>query len=279
MAVTAFVPEIWSARLLTSLKKSLIYAGPGVVNRNYEGEIANYGDTVRITSISRPTVGDYVPGSTSITPQPLTDAQRSLIIDQSKYFAFEVDDVENRQARGDVMTEGMTEAAYGVGDVADQFVAGLYTGVQSANDLGTVAITTPDIAYTQLVKLGTKLHRANVSARNRWCVIPPEYLALLLENSKFTDSSASGAPSAALNGWVGRVANLEIMMSNNVPNPTGTNFVVMAGTTDAISYAEQISKVEAYRPQDAFSDAVKGLHLYGAKLIRPDGIAVLTATL
>ena len=68
MAITNFIPEVWAAELLSSLKKSLVYAGPGVVNRNYEGEISDSGDTVRITSISRPTVGTYTRGSTTITP-------------------------------------------------------------------------------------------------------------------------------------------------------------------------------------------------------------------
>src|SRR5665811_2580045 len=94
MAITNFIPEIWSAQLLTSLKKSLVFAGPGVVNSNYEGEIQQSGDTVRIVSISRPTVATYTKNSTTITPETLTDAQRSLLIDQSKYFAFEVDDID-----------------------------------------------------------------------------------------------------------------------------------------------------------------------------------------
>jgi N4-gp56 family major capsid protein len=278
VAINHFIPEVWSASLLTSLKKALIYAQPNIVNRDYEGDIANAGDTVRITSISRPTISDYVPGVTSITPEPLTDTQRTLVIDQSKYFAFEVDDVDARQAMGNVLSEGMREAAFALAELADRFVAGLYTGVQAANNLGTVAVTTGDLAYTQLVQLASRLHTANVPDDMRWVVIPPWYHALLLENTKFTDQSASGQPSAAVNGSVGRVAGMEILMSNNVPNPTGDDYAVIAGTRSAITYAEQINKTEAYRPESSFSDAVKGLHLYGGKLIRPDGIAVVTAS-
>lgn len=284
MAISAFIPEVWSAQLLVSLKKALVYGA--LANRNYEGEIANYGDTVHITSISRPTISDYVANSTAITPEAISDAGRTLIVDQSKYFAFSVDDVDQRQARGDVLAGAMVEAAYGLADVADQFIAGFYTGVQSANNLGTVNVagaTDPVAsAYLQLVTLAQKLHRANVSAVNRWCVIPPEYHSLLLQDARFTNAAAHGTPTsepASVSGFVGRVVGMDIHMSNNVPNPSGTNYVIMAGTNDAISYAEQISKVVAYQPHSAFSDAVKGLHLYGGKLVRPDGIAVLTATL
>src|SRR5690349_13358556 len=98
MAITRFRPEIWSAELLVALRKSLVFAQPGVVNRDYEGEISAAGDTVRITSISDPTIGTYTPNSTSITPEELTDAQRTLVIDQAKYFAFYVDDIDARQA-------------------------------------------------------------------------------------------------------------------------------------------------------------------------------------
>ena len=89
MAIT-FIPEIWSAMMLESLKKNLVYAGPGVVSRAWEGEIQNQGDTVRIRSISRPTIATYTKGSTTITPEQLTDAQRSLVINQAKYFAFDI---------------------------------------------------------------------------------------------------------------------------------------------------------------------------------------------
>src|ERR1044071_6839783 len=148
MAIVQFIPEIWAAELLESLKKSLVYGQVGVINRNYEGEIRDQGDTVRITSISRPSIKTYVPNNTTIVPERLTDAQRSLLIDQAKYFSFSIDDVDKRQARngGALMTEAAKESAYGLRDVADQYIASLYTGVQAANNLGTVSVTTPDLA-------------------------------------------------------------------------------------------------------------------------------------
>lgn len=282
MAITRFKPIIWSANLLTTLKKSQVYAAPGVVNRDYEGEISAAGDTVKITSISRPTVGTYVPNVTQITPEVLTDAQRSLVIDQSKYFAFSVDDVDARQAAGNVMSEAMDEAAYALLDIADQFVASLYTGVAAANNLGTISVpvANPNYAYEQiLVPLKVALDDANVPTMGRYAIVPPWLHGRLLLDDRFVKVNEAGDGGQGLrNGLVGRAAGFDIRMSNNAPNPTGDDYVVQAGTPMAISYAEQINKTEAYRPQGGFEDAVKGLHLYGAKLVRPEAIAVATAS-
>ena len=281
MAITNFIPEVWSAQLLSSLKKSLVYAGPSVVNRDYEGEIRDSGDTVRITSISRPTIGTYAKNSTTITPENLTDAQRSLLIDQAKYFAFEVDDIDMRQARdgGRLMAEAAQEAAYGLADVADQYVASLYTGVDAGNALGTVSVTTADIAVTQLVALKVKLDNASVPQAGRFVVVPPWYHGLLLRDDRFVRVDASGTSEALRNGQVGRAFGFDVLLSNNAPNVTGDDWLVLAGYPGAISFAEQIVKTEAYRPENAFSDALKGLHVYGSKLVRPTGIATLVASI
>jgi hypothetical protein len=281
MAVNNFIPEVWSARLLSSLKKSLVFAGPGVVSREYEGEIRNAGDTVRITSISRPTIGSYVKNSTTITPETLTDAQRSLLIDQAKYFAFEVDDIDMRQAAngGGLMNEAAAEAAYGLADTADQYVAGLYTGVDAGNAISTTSITDAAKAVTGLINLMTQLNEANVPMQGRYVVVPPWYYALLLGSDLFVRVDASGSDQALRNGIVGRAFGFDVLVSNNCVNVTGDDWIVMAGVPGAIAFAEQIVKVEAYRPESAFSDALKGLHLYGAKVVRPDGLATLTASI
>lgn len=278
MAITRFRPEIWSARLLVALRTRLVYAQPGVVNRDYEGEISDYGDTVRITSISDPTIGTYTPNSTVITPEELTDAQRTLLIDQSKYFAFKVDDVDARQARGNVMPEAMNRAAYQLAKTADAHVASLYTQAAVANQLGTVSVTTGALAYTQIRLMKLAMDEADIPEEGRYLIAPPWFFSLLLEENKFLDASASGSTDPLRNGFIGRTLGFNLAQSNQAPNPTGDDFVVQAGVPQAISYAEQINKTEAYRPESSFSDAVKGLHLYGAKVIRPDHLVTLIAS-
>ncbi|MGE3835253.1 MAG: P22 coat protein - protein 5 domain protein [Acidimicrobiia bacterium] len=276
------MPEIWSAKLLTSLKKNLVAAQPSVVNRNYEGEIAQAGDTVHINSISRPTIGTYTPNSTTITPENLTTAQRTLIIDQSKYFAFEVDDVDARQAAGDMLSAALLEAAYGLRDLADQYVISLYAGVDAANALGTVAVPvgTATAAYDSvLVPLKVKLDEANVPTEGRYVLVPSWFHGRLLLDARFIKVNESGTAEGLRNGMVGRAAGFDILVSNNMPLITGDDYLVLAGHPMAITYAEQINKVEGYRPENAFSDAVKGLHLYGAKLVRTNAIATAVASI
>jgi hypothetical protein len=271
-----FKPEIWAAQALVSLRKALVYAGPGVVNHDYEGEIKKQGDIVHIKMVGDVTVSTYTRGAT-ITYEDTPDAEMTLPIDRADMFAFKVDDIDKAQA-GDEMAQRTDNAAYRMADSVDQYVAGLYTGVQSANSLGTVSITTGDLAYTNLINLGTKLDEANVPEQGRYVVVPPWYYALLLQNDKFVRVDASGSDQGLRNGIVGRIDGMDVLKSNNAPLVTGDDYAVMAGYPGAISFADQMSEVESLRLETTFASAVRGLHLYGAKLVRPDGIAVLTAS-
>lgn len=282
MALTNSQVTIFARELQSSLKKAHVFAGPQAVNRNYEGEIRNTGDSVRIRSISRPTVTPYVKNVSVITPETLTDAERTLLIDQSNSFAFEIDDVDMAQVQngGGLMSEAALESAYALADVADLYVAGLYTGADAANKISTTAITTSLLAAQGLINLKVKLDNANVPTQSRYCIIPPWYHGLLLQpGSGFVSVADSGTSEALRNGNVGRAFGFDIMLSNNVTVVTGDDYLVSAGYTGAITFASQINKVEAYRPQDSFSDALKGLDLFGAKLARPSGVATLVASI
>lgn len=123
MAITNFIPELWSANILLELQKNLVYGS--AVNRDYEGDIANYGDTVHITGIAHISIGDYT-AHTDITIEPATDKNAGeLVINQSKYFAFEIDDVEKRQAMNNLTAAYSRDAAYKLRDLTDQYLAGL----------------------------------------------------------------------------------------------------------------------------------------------------------
>lgn len=280
MSIQKFRPEIWSAKLLVALRKNLIYSA--FINRDYEGEIAQAGDTVRITSIGRPSIQTYVPNSTTITPEQVNDSQRTLVVDQSKFFAFAVDDVDARQAKGNVMPQAMDEAAFGLADVVDQYIASFYTSIQSANQLGSITVnsaTTPTDAYDKvLVPLKIRLDKANVPTTGRSVAITPDLHGCLLRDNRFVKVNEAGTDEGLRNGLVGRAAGFDILLTNNAPNTTGNEFATIAGNDRAITFAEQINKTEAYRPQNAFSDAIKGLALYGAKTVRPDSLASALVT-
>ncbi|MCZ9352983.1 N4-gp56 family major capsid protein [Streptomyces mutabilis] len=277
MAISAFKPEIWNADLLVTLEKSLVYAAPGVVNREYEGDIAQYGDTVHITTLADPTIGTYTP-HTDITIEDVDDSDQTLLIDQAKYFAFEVDDVEKRQARngGAVLTEQARKAAYKLRDVADQYVAGLMAaGVDVGNVIGEATLATPAAAYDLLVDLGVVLDEDNVPGEGRWVVVTPAFHGLLLKDDRFVAAGDAAGAATRANGMVGEAAGFSIRKSNNAPDGPGAGAgkLIVAGYNGATTYAEQINNTEAARKEKGFADIVKGLHLYGAKVIRPTGLA------
>jgi len=183
------------------------------------------------------------------------------------------------QNGGGLMSEAALESAYGLADVADLYVAGLYTGAAAANKITTTAITTAALAVTGLINLKVKLDNANVPNQGRYVIVPSWYHGLLLQSNNFISVSDSGTSEALRNGNVGRAFGFDIFVSNNVTLVTGDDYLVSAGYTGAITFASQINKVESYRPEDAFSDALKGLNLFGAKLVRPSGIATLVASI
>ena len=279
-ALTNFIPTVWSAQLLVSLKAALIYGQPGIVNTDYEGEISAYGDTVKITGIGAITVGDYTKNSNISDPEALTDSTRSITIDQAKYFNFQVDDVDKAQGNPKVMSQAMMEASYALKKTADTFVSGLYVDCVAENLIGNdttpITFTAVTDAYNALVDLSVKLDEANVPENGRWVVVPSWYEGLMLKDSRFITAVDPTGAAARLNGQIGKAAGFNVLKSNQVPNTAGAKYKVIAGTSGAMSYAEQASEVEAYRPEKRFADAVKGLHLYGGKLVRTDGIAVLT---
>ncbi|HCA88172.1 MAG TPA: coat protein [Streptomyces sp.] len=276
MAIATFIPEVWSAELLVALEKSHVYGAAGVVNRDYEGDISQYGDTVHITSLAEPTIGTYT-AHTDITIEDVDDADLTLLINQSKYFAFEVDDVEKRQARngGALLTEQARKAAYKLRDVADTHVAGLMAaGVDAGNLVDEQTLDSAAAAYDLLVDLGTVLDEDNVPDEGRWSVVTPAFYGLLLKDDRFV-SGDDAAAATRRNGIVGEAAGFSIRKSNNAPDGPGAGAgkLIIAGYGGAVTFAEQINKTEATRKEKGFADIVKGLHLYGGKVVRATGLA------
>lgn len=286
MAVTTFIPEIWNARLLYALEKA--HVATNLVNRNYEGEISNHGDTVHINTIGAITVKSYTKNTDIADPEVLSTTDQTLVIDQSKYFNFQVDDVDKVQAAGELVDTAMGRAAYALADVSDAYLLGVIAaGAAAGNTIGSaaapVALTASNV-YENIVKLKTKLDKANVPNTGRTIVVPPDVHSLLLLDDRFAKSTATAGQEALINGLVGRIAGFDVYMSNNVKTGTGTDtgktpyFEITAQITDATTYAEQIIKTEAYRMEKRFADAVKGLHVYGAKVTDGTKIAKLLAS-
>lgn len=284
MTLDKFIPQIWSARLLQNLNESHVFAN--LVNREYEGEIRNVGDTVKISSLGRVTIGAYTKNTDIEPAETLTDAQTTLVIDHANYFNFQIDDIDRVQQKPKVMDEAMRESAYGLSREVDTTLAGIYSDTDNAvGGDGTSGIPGLDLTagtalYDYLVDLKVLLDENNTpDDGRRWVVVPAWAHGALLKDSRFVNSTEMGNQ-IRMNGLIGKAAGFNVYLSNNVTNDGSAEPVyrIIAGHPMAVSYAEQINSVEAYRPQNRFADAVKGLHVWGYKVVRPELLAVLYAT-
>lgn len=277
MAITNFIPEVWSAAILEALRAKLVF--PSLCNRDYEGDIREAGDTVHITGYNDVTVREYVRGK-AITVDDATDEEAAVLkIDKSDYFAFKVNDIDKTQAKADLTGKLTNSAAYNMMKNVETYISNLMDTAVST-PAKTVAVGTPADAYLAVVEAGRKLDVQNVPDEGRWLVVSPDFYALLLQDSRFIEGTEAGH-NTLLNGVVGQVRGFTVVKSNNVPRKSASPDTqsILAGTNAAVTFAQQVSKVEAMRMQTDFADMVRGLDLYGAKVIRPECLTKITLNL
>ena len=277
-----FIPTVWAARLLVALNDALVYGQANVCNRDYEGEIRKAGNTVKIASIGDVTIGTYTKDEDIDEPQVLTDDDQTLLIDQQKYFNFYVDSVDRAQQNVNVLDEAMRRSAWKLRDTADAFLAGLMeTDVHADNKIGSVAtpkVPTKADAYEYLVDLGVLLDESNTPIDGRFVIVPAWFHGLLLKDDRFIRTGTRRGDTTLANGEVGEAAGFSILKSNNVPNTAGAKYKILAGHAIATSYVEQVVDLQTFKPEKRFGDAVKGLHVYGGKVVRPTNLACLIAS-
>lgn len=264
-----FKPTVWSTRLLAHLDKNLVYGD--IVSKDYEGEIKSFGDTVKINQIGEISVGDYE-GSVG-EAEELTSEQTVLAIDRKKFFNFKVEDIDAVQANVALLDKAMERAGYSIADEIDKDIAALSEEAGIEASATTVELTI-DNTYDTIVDLGVLLDENNVSRSDRFIVLPPFAVGLLSKDPRFTLDTK-----VLENGIVegSGISGFEIRQSNNIPVLDGV-FTILAGSKGAIAYAGQIAKVESYRLEDSFSDAVKGLYVYGLKTLQPDALVQLAVS-
>ena len=270
MALDNFIPSIWSANIHQALENNLVAVR--LANRSYEGEIKNAGDRVKINMFSDPTVAAYTKNSTSITPENLSATQRELIVDRSYYFAFEVDDVDAAQANMGLIAEPLRRAGYSLANTADSYLLDLVAdqaGLAQNTSAAPVDLVSTNVEE-EILAIGETFNEAGLAFDGRFLIVAPWVVSKMVLAGLTTKTSNDALWS---NGFVDRILGFNVFMSQNVTH-TATTWATtenIAGiANESFGFAEQILKVEAYRPESAFSDAVKGLHLYGAKVMRPD---------
>ena len=268
MAITNFIPQVWSARLQENLHQALVFGN--LCNRNYEGDIAQWGDTVHINTLNDITVKPYDPSVEIDDPEQLSGSDMTMTIDHGAYYNFYINDVDAVQARADLMDAAMRNAAYRLASDAENYI--LATIRQGAGVKETVSIPSTEEGglYAILLEIKLQMDAANVPNFERKLIISPTLEAFLLLDNRFITGSSAAAERLA-EGSVARAAGFDIYISNNL------NDEIIAMTPDAVTFANQITKVDAYRPEKGFRDGVKGLCLSGAKVVIPSAVVCYTA--
>ncbi len=276
-AYSAFIPEIWSQKLNNILEKECVMLQ--CVNRNWEGEIRNQGDKVKIITPAEVSISTL--GSDSISYSELEPTSMDLVIDQKKFFAFKINDVAQVQANSDIMEAHLKNAKKAIEEVQDAYLLSMHANVATGNVVGSD--TTPvsldkSTIYSQFVKLALCLKNSDaVSTGVRpWVVINPTIESYLLQSTEFIGAH-NVADETLREGAIGRIAGMDVLVSTNLTAVDG-KFYVLAGTNEAITFASQLAKIESLRDKDSFSDLVRGLYLYGAKTVQPKALAKMVVS-
>ena len=269
---SAFIPQLWSKKLNQMLEKNCVMMQ--CVNRNWEGEIKQQGDTVKIITPADVTVSTLT--SDNIEYASLAPKSQDLKIDQKKFFAFKIDDVAKVQSNTDIMEAHLTNAKKAIEEVQDAYLLAKHTDVTEDNTVGSEAspiVLNKSTIYESFVQLSLALKNSDAvyPGVRPWVVINPNIEAYLLQSPEFINAYKV-ADETLREGAIGRIAGMDVLVSTNLTD-VDSKYYILAGTNDAITFASQLAKIESLRDKDSFSDLVRGLYLYGAKTVQPKALA------
>ncbi len=277
MSFELFKPTLWSQRYINNTDKRLVFKN--VVDTSW---VIQGAKAMKINEIGDITVSDYT--STGVVFQDVPDAQKVFDVDQKKDFAFQIKDVDKAQMNVSVMDGAMKKAAFAMGDTIDQFISAKYTdaGIKNATNLGSSA-TGLNLYANMMPDLVTYMMRylSEADAHERpWCVAPPWFMQLIGYGIYTYGAKQFDSPGSLDKQFTGAFPfmGFDFYESNNVKvDATNSEYAIMFGTRDAIGFAMQLEEIEAVRLENYFSDGIKGLNIYGAKVIRPDHLGVVYA--
>lgn len=273
--LSAFNAQAWSKMLIANLDKINVMLP--LVNRDWEGDLKNVGDTVQVRTLGNVTMRSYTKGS-AITYEDLAPVKEPMTIADAQYFAFQVEDIDEVQSDIDVMQSYTARAAVSMNDKVEAKLLSNYAAAHVDNRItgassAAIALTKDNI-YSNFVEARTRLSKKNVPMTGRWAVIDPDTTALLLNAPEFIKATAlgdqvvrEGNVTGEVNqpGFVGKIAGFSVFESNAVPSASGAKYLQF-GDRYAIAYAAQIKQMETLRLQTVFANAVRGLLLHDTKV-------------
>ena len=286
-----FIPEIWSGKLIENFYDATVLAA--IANTDYEGEIRQHGDTVNIRTTPEITIKTYVKGQTLSVENP-DKPKLQLVIDKGEYFACIEDDVDKVQSDINLMDQWSKDASERMKIKIDQRVLtdilpdisalnkGENAGRISGNlDLGStanpVAVDKTNV-IDLIVDLGTTLDEANAPEQDRFLVIPAK-MAGYIKRSDLKDASLTGDSMTPLrNGRLGMIDRFTLYVSHNLSVSSG-NFSLVAGHKMGFTFASQMTNMETIRSETTFGNIIRGLQVYGYKVVKPEALAQAIITL
>jgi hypothetical protein len=286
-----FIPEIWSGKLIENFYDATVLSA--IANTDYEGEIRQHGDTVNIRTTPEITIRTYVKGQTLSVENP-DKPKLQLVIDKGEYFACVEDDVDKVQSDIALMDTWSKDASERMKIKIDQRVlTDILPDISAANkgatagritgniDLGTtgtpIAITKTNV-LDYIVDLGTVLDEANAPEGDRFLVIPAK-MAGMIKKSDLKDASITGdSMSVIRNGRLGMIDRFTVYMSHNLSVSSG-KFSLIAGHKMGMTFASQMTNMETIRSETTFGNIVRGLQVYGYKVVKPEALAQGIVTL
>ncbi len=275
-----YTPELWAKELNRLMMDSGVMLD--CVNTKYEGLIKNEGDKVHIQTPGQVTIGNY--GSEAIDYQLLDGDTQTLDIDQKKYWGFHIPDIEKVQANVDFASAYIQNAKKGLVNAQDAFLLSKAADADLNNQIGAVTLT-KDNVYSKIVEVRTRLRLTNAiddsgldgTNKHPWLVVDPKIMGIILQAPEFIHATNLG-DNTLRKGAIGRIAGVDIKESTVLKAVDGAT-TLLGGTTEAITFAQQIIKVETLKDKDRFGDYIRGLYVYGAKTVNPQALVTMQATI
>lgn len=282
MSIANFVPEVWSARLLRHLDSRLVYAQPTCVNRDYEGEISQAGDTVHIQKVGAVTAKEYTRNTDMDAPERPSGTTTPLTIDEEWYWNIAIDDVDKVQVNVPLLDRFAERAGRSMAVKVDEAVAAVMVA-GAGIDIGTSdtpvkvgnAGTDDYTVYELAVEQRRQLDNNDAPEDGRWMVIPPDLESSVLLDPNFVPAGAGEQRT----GKIGQIAGFDVLKTTAVPTIEKTggaandSWAVLFGAGNyATTHANQLLKVEAYRIEKQFGDAIKGLNVWGTDVVEADSL-------
>jgi hypothetical protein len=286
-----FIPEIWSGKLIENFYDATVLAA--ISNTDYEGEIRNMGDTVNIRQTPEITIKTYVKGQTLSVENP-EKAKLQLVIDKGEYFACVEDDVDKVQSDINLMDTWSKDASERMKIKIDQRVltdilpdisalnkgasAGRITGNINLGTTGSPVAVSKTNVLDYIVDIGTVLDEANCPEGDRFLVIPAK-MAGMIKKSDLKDASLTGdSVSVIRNGRLGMIDRFTLYMSHNLSVSSG-KFSIIAGHKMGFTFASQMTNMETIRSETTFGNIIRGLQVYGYKVVKPEALSTGIVTL